>query len=146
MVVKKEVRKKRVPLGVMTSKLTIPDGLVPNGMVPRVVNDDGNRLQLAIAGGYQFVKPVPGLKWGDSAKDSNSDIGGKMSTVVGQDKSGSPMRGYLMMIRKDYFEEDQAQKQGKVDVIDQAIKTPGFKAGEKGLDNSMAYGSMKYKA
>lgn len=139
-------KQERVPLGVHHSKLSVPDGLIPKSHVGRWVNDVDNRIQLALNGGYEFVPATDDSKVGDGYEDGNTDIGGKISKIVGSEKSGAPMRAYLMMIKKEYYKEDQATKQAKVDAIDAAINTPGFEAGQKGLGQNHMYGRVDYKA
>lgn len=142
----KRKRKGGVPLGVHHSKLSIPDDLIPPNKVGRWVNDVDNRIAMALNGDYEFVTSTKDSHVGDDYRDGNSDIGSKISKVVGSTKSGEPMRAYLMMIDREWYEEDQAKKQEKVDGIDRAIKTPGFGAGQKGLDKSNMYGKIDYKA
>jgi len=52
----------------------------------------------------------------------NSDMGSRVSVVVGKNEDGSPLRAYLMKIRNEWFVEDQAVAQERVDAVDQQIK------------------------
>jgi hypothetical protein len=132
-------RKKRVPLGVHHSKLSVPPELIPDNKVGRWVNDVDNRVEMAQNGGYEFVASTTNAKVGGGHKNENTDIGGRISKIVGS-KNGKPMRAYLMMINRDWYEEDQAKKQEKVDEVDRAIKHPGF------LNRDKTYGNVDYKA
>lgn len=132
-------RKKRVPLGVHHSKLSVSEGLIKKDHVGRWVNDTDNRIEMAQRGGYSFVFKTDKSKVGDDHKDGNTDIGSKISKIVGS-KNGEPMRAYLMSIPKKYYEEDQKEKQKKVDDVDRAIKHPRF------LKDSKSYGNVDYKA
>lgn len=115
---KKQDRKKRVPLGSPHRKLSARN--VPRGKVARWINDKAGRLQSAQAGGYEFVKD-DAVQVGDGAESSNTDLGSCVSQVVGTHEDGSTMRAYLMMIDKDTYEADQADKQEEIDKVDKAI-------------------------
>ncbi len=138
--VQSEERAKRVPLGVLHSKLTVADGIIPATHVGRWVNDADNRLQMAVHGGYAFVENNGRWRVGEEVKDGNTDLGNKISRVV---DSTTGMRAYLMMIPKEYYEEDQETKQSRVDEVDAQIKKGGYKA--QGLEPGNAYGEMKYQ-
>ncbi|MCI0559224.1 MAG: hypothetical protein MN733_12075 [Nitrososphaera sp.] len=114
------VERARRPMGVPRAKLAIPD--LP-GYMGRVVNDTPGRIAMALEGGYEFVNKAEAPNWGDSeVTPGNSDLGTRVSRVVGTHPDGTAMRGYLMRIRKEWYDEDQAAKMQKVDEIDSAIK------------------------
>ncbi len=113
---KKSQRKKRTPLGAPSYKLAVEER---PGYVRRWINDAGNRLNDAREGGYEFASDV---NVGTGSEDGNTDIGSRVSRVVGKHEDGSPMRAYLMEIPKEYYEEDQAEKQKHVDQIDDMIR------------------------
>ena len=99
-------RKERVPFGVPQKRL--PDVSSNDGFQYRVVNDnwakDPGRVQRAMRGGYEKVEgydPMP----------------------VGVNDDGSPIKGVLLRIPKEWYEEDQKTKQKVVDKVDEAIKT-----------------------
>jgi hypothetical protein len=142
----KRRKKSGGPLGGFNSKLSIPKGLIPKGKVARWVNDVDNRVQMFFDNGYDFVESTADTHVGDGLENGNTDIGTKVSKIVGSTKTNAPMRAYLMMINEAWYKEDQAKKQEKVDSIDSAIKTPGFGADQKGLDKSHSYGKIDYKA
>lgn len=115
----KKARKERVPFGGSRMKLSFPEVA---GKVRRWVNDVGGRCQLAEEGGYDFVTDE-GQKIGDTAVGSgNQDLGSRVSRIVGTLPDGSPQRAFLMEIDKDLYDEDQAEKQSKLDVIDAQIR------------------------
>lgn len=124
-------RKKRVPLGVPRAKMTVSD--TPPDKVRRWVNDHPGRIQRAQSGGYEFVRD-DSVSVGDNVEDGNTDMGSRISMVVGKDEAGNPLRAYLMEIDKDLYEEDQQEKLKIVDRIDSAIKggTNQNTLGEKG--------------
>lgn len=139
-------RRKGVRLGVHHSKLSVPDGLIPSHKVGRWINDVDNRIHLALESDYEFVTSTVDTHIGGGTNDGNSDIGSKISKVVGSTKSGEPMRAYLMMIDRDWYEEDQGEKQKRNDDIDEQISNPGYGADQKGLAKSSMYGKMTYKS
>jgi len=138
-------RKSKGPLGGFNAKLSVSPGTIPQGKIGRWVNDVDNRIQTFLDNDYEFVK-AKDSHIGDGQKNGNTDIGSKISKVVGTTKTNEPMKAYLMMIDKEWYDEDQAKKQTKVDSIDEAIRSPGFGAGSKGLDKGHSYGNIDYKA
>lgn len=111
---KENQRKVRVPLGVPRAKLSAPQ---INGYVCRWINDTTGRLQNADDGGYEFVyeKELDG-------QAGNTDLGEKVSRIVGRNEDGSPLRAFLMKIKETWYREDQRAKQRKPDEIEAAIK------------------------
>lgn len=111
---KEKQRKVRVPLGVPRSKLSAPQ---IQGYSTRWINDTTGRLQNAEAGGYEFVyeRELDG-------QAGNTDLGEKVSRIVGRNEDGSPLRAFLMKIKETWYREDQRTKQRKVDDIDAAIR------------------------
>jgi hypothetical protein len=104
-----EPRRERIPVGVPRLKL---DGGQRQGFVRRWVNDDGNRLQDFQAGGYEFVMNQLPAGSDITARESTDS---RVSRVVGTKADGSPLTAYLMEIRRDWYEEDQAAKQKRLD-------------------------------
>lgn len=87
----------------------------PN-FVYRFVNDTGSRVSNFQAAGYEFVEDKD-LIVGDSRVFDPSDIGsGKRVT------SNDGTVSYLMRIKKEYYEEDQAAKAAMVDETEAAMK------------------------
>jgi len=107
--VDKEDRKKRVPVGV--KQYTLKSNHTP-GKVGRWVNDKGDRLQRFQDGGYEFVSDP-------DATESSDGLGSKKNKVV--DRTTGE-KAYLMEIDKELYDEDQAVKQEKLDLIDNQIK------------------------
>jgi hypothetical protein len=134
-----ENRRKRIPLGVHRSKMSVPAGLIPDGHHGHWLNDVDNRLMMAQQGGYDFVENNGRYKIGEDTNDVNSDLGSKVSQIVDREKG---TRAYLMVIPQEFYDEDQAAKLKPVDEIDQQIKNGGYKA--DGLESDKAYGSVKY--
>ena len=119
----REDRTKRVPLGTLRSKLTIPEDLVDKTRFqPRWVVDRPGRLQLAQAGGYTFVQD-PDMKVevgeGTDGRDKSTTA---VCRTVGTHEGGAPMKAYLMKIRREWYEKDQRDKQAEIDKTDKSIQ------------------------
>lgn len=126
----------RIPMSVPRARLSTPD--IP-GFHCHWINDAAGRLAQAIQGGYQFVSKsealvtapdLAGLPLGEG-----TDLGDRVSLVVGRGEGGAPLRAYLMKIRQEWFNEDQKAISGRVDAIHEAIrqgkqKTPGDSAAD----------------
>lgn len=113
------IKRARRPLGTPRLKLPVP---VWTDFVGRVINDIPGRIESALAGGYEFVEAKDAPGWGNAIEDGNTDLGTKVSRVVGTNSDGTAMRGYLMRIPKEWYDADQAEKMQKVDAVDDAIK------------------------
>lgn len=122
-------RSKRVPLGTPRSKLAV-EGKDPN-YAYRWVNDQGGRIQQAEQADYEFVGA--GEVTVGSGVDRNSEVGDRVSQIVGTKEDGSPMRAYLMRIKREFYEEDQVEKQKEVNAKDAAIQS-GSVSGQPGQD------------
>lgn len=117
-----EGRQTRVPLGVARSKMAVPE--IP-GFKFRWINDLQGRVLQAQQGGYEFVTSAEVPTFGDYDVDNvNRDLGARVSRVV--DKT-TGMKAYLMKIKREYWEEDQREKQKVVDETDQAIRKGSLK-------------------
>ena len=117
--VKKLRRKERIPFGGARLKLSAPS---KEGKVRRWVNDVGGRCQLAENGGYEFVTD-DGLKIGDTNVGSgNQSLDSHVSRIVGTQANGDPMVAFLMEIDEEIYQEDQDEKQRKLDLVDDQIK------------------------
>jgi len=94
----------------------------------RVVNDVDDRIAQFIEGGYELVD------------DNSTDVGDKrvsQGTSVGSKKIfsvGQGTKGYLMRIKKEFYQEDQDAKQKFVNKQEASIK-------EKALDGN--YGKLE---
>lgn len=112
-----QARKKRVPLGVPRSRLTVPER---HGYKRRWINDDGKgRLQAAKEGGYTHVED-PDLMAGQDGGGDRPDS--RVSRIVGRAEGGKPLRAFLMEIPSELYQEDQASKQRALDEVDRAIR------------------------
>ena len=120
---KDEGRRKRVPLGVRRMKLTAHN--IPEGKEARWINDKPGRIDDALRGLYQFLNK-DGIIVGTGYEDENEDMGSRVSRVVGKEDDGAPITAYLMVIDKDLYEADQAEKMKEVDKVDEAIRSGKF--------------------
>jgi hypothetical protein len=132
----------RVPLGGRRSKLQLSEAdqkeFARRGMVPRWINNQDGRLEAAIAGGYNYVDPKHVTSLGHGViGEENTDEGSRVSKIVTRASSEGPaVRGYLMEIRKKFWEQDQATKEERNAEIDKALAI-----GQKGeADSEHQYG------
>jgi hypothetical protein len=84
--------------------------------VYRFVNDTGSRVANFQSAGYEFVEDKD-LVVGDSRVFDPSDLG-SAKRVTSNDGTTS----YLMRIKKEYYEEDQAAKAALIKETEQAMK------------------------
>ena len=73
-------------------------------------------------GGYNFLTRDKTGKIGEEAEDGNQDTGSRISRKVGTNDDGSPITAYLMVIDKELYEQDQAEKQKVNDEVDRQIR------------------------
>ena len=95
-------------------------------MVPRWFNDDPGRIERALGGGYNFVKPEYAGSLGQGAlhrdgSDSESSV--RVSQVV--NRSEPITRAYLMEINKKFYGEDQRAKETVNSKVDDALALGG---------------------
>jgi hypothetical protein len=113
--------RERVPLGAHRQKLSIDHLHIPENKVARWVNDTPGRIGQAIEGGYMHVRSPQKETVGEDPL-TTGNLGDSVNVVVGSNEDGSALTGYLMVIDKDLYDEDQAYKQAKLDELDKAIK------------------------
>ena len=94
----------------------------------RVVNDVDDRVAQFLEGGYELVDK-DSHDVGDKRVSQGTSVGSKKVFSVGQG-----IKGHLMRIPKDLYEQDQAAKQGFVTRQEASIK-------EKALDGN--YGKFE---
>jgi hypothetical protein len=87
-----------------------------------VFTDTGSRIQQALDSGYEFVRPdeVGGVS--ENVVSRNGDLGERIRFLVNPRLEGSEQYGYLMKIRQEWYEEDQAALQSKNNLIDASIR------------------------
>lgn len=106
--------------GVLTVKNKDPN------YVYRIVNDTDDRILQLTERGYEMV--ITDTPVGDKRVSIPTKEGSPVQISVGQGK-----KAYLMRIKREFYDEDQAAKQAEVNSLEQAIQ------GGEGGD----YGSVK---
>ena len=118
---KVDIRKKRVPFGTPVKRFNVPED---DGFHYRVFNDrwrkEPGRIQRALMAGYEFVDDP------------------KSGTTVGTNDDGSEIKGVLMRIPQELYDEDQEKKADELDKIDAQIHRGKF---DDKLTNT--YGGVK---
>jgi len=139
---KSEGKTRRVPFSGPRLKLQLSDEdmkeFKARGMVPRWFNDESGRVEKARGGGYKFVKPEHAKSLGQGAlhRDSTDESASRVSVIVNR---GDPaIRAYLMEIQKEFWDEDQAAKEGINQQVDEALAAGG--AGGASIENQYGPG------
>ena len=104
-----------------TQKLSVTKSIP--GFHLHIFNDDGSRIEDAIAGGWTFVTPDEVGKTAPHVTSRNTDLGDKVRFLVGKNESGGPQYAYLMKIKEEWWLEDQQAIQIRNDQIDEAIRS-----------------------
>jgi hypothetical protein len=87
----------------------------------RIVNDDADRIARFQEGGYELVSNES-VKVGDNRVSLPTAEGSVKQMSVGQGR-----KAYLMRIKKEYFDEDQKDKQKRVDELEATTKANAMK-------------------
>lgn len=119
----------RIPLGEKRDLLTVQNPV--EGLKYRNVNDVDGRIERFKQAGYEFVEDV---QLGSSNVDGNQADSGVVSRDVGKG-----VTSYVMAIREDWYEEDQAKKQLAVDETESAMR----KSVDKNTTTDGTYGECK---
>ena len=121
-------RKRRVPMSGPRNILNAEG--IPEGFVGRWVNDLDNRIQRAEEAGYDFVSKDLDVSVGDRTVESSDGVDSRISKIVGTDRvTGEPIRAYLMMQKKEWYEEDRAERQKLVDQQEESMRQQHKKPG-----------------
>lgn len=118
-------RTQRVPVG--TRNVLTVAGKDPNYEY-RIINDSGDRVQEFLDAGYELVEK-DSVRVGDKRVNSATAEG-----TVSQVSVGQGQKGYIVRIKKEWYQEDQAKKQKQVNDQERATK-------EKALDGT--YGKLE---
>ena len=95
----------RVPIGASRDLTAVRD--TPKDYKDRWVNDEPGRIERFQQAGYELVESA---QVGDSHVDGTHSESGLVSRDMGKGTTA-----YLMRQRRDYFEQDQAEKQRRID-------------------------------
>jgi len=128
-----EKRKRRVSPGIPSKRLDYP---ARPGFVRRVVVDRPGRLEKFERGGWEYVHEQD-LSSGDYPNEqvtTREGIDSRVSQVVGQHRSGEPQHGYLMEIEQELYDEDQAEKQAKIDRLEAGLRAGQVDGGSSAED------------
>lgn len=109
-----ERRVKRIPLG-RRNVLTVVGK--DDRYAYRVVNDVGDRVHAYLDAGWEFDSSDD-IRVGDSRIETSSKLGATVRYI----SVGGGVKGVLMRIRKDWYDEDQAEKQAEVIKSEKAMR------------------------
>ena len=108
----------RIPMSGLRLKLQMSkedrQGFKDRGTVPHWFNDQDGRVEMAQAAGYTFVDPKHARSVGTHGKDKVSKVVTKGNELV--------MEAYLMEVKKEFFDEDQAARWAVTDLVDEALQ------------------------
>lgn len=113
---RKELTRKRKPLGGIRQKLAVEnkdDAYVYRWVAGML------RARSAIEGGYEPV--LLSDEEYDEDVEAHTDPGQWVSRPTGREEQGNPQISYLMRIRREWYDEDQAMKSAELDRVDAAI-------------------------
>lgn len=96
----------------------------------RIVNDTGDRIQSFLDAGYELVQ-AEDVRVGDKRVDGTTPEGTKAQVSVGQG-----MKAFVMRIRKDWYEEDQARKQAQIAAVEEQTRQKALNGTYGSLDIS----------
>lgn len=82
----------------------------------RIVNDSGDRIQQLQDAGYEFVDAST-VQVGDKRINSTSPEGTHAQVSV-----GGGVKAYVMRIKQEWYDEDQAAKQARVNQLEDTIQ------------------------
>lgn len=131
----------KIPMGLPMTKLGAPD--IP-GYSCNWFNDEDGRVEWAISRGYRFVEQHEIVSISnDIAGDLvgvGTDMGSRVSQVVGGSRFNTPLKAFLMKIPTEIFEEDKQAEQDRVDDIHEGMKQGRQKInGERADDMNLRY-------
>ena len=131
-------RKRRNVFNGTEAKISVRNQI--DGYHLHVFTDAGGRIQEAMDSGYEFVTPAEVGGVSENVVSRNGDLGERIRYLVNPHAQGSEQFGYLMKIRQEWFEQDQAELQAKNTRIDTAIRkgkitgeAPGFYVPQNGI-------------
>ena len=106
-------RRKRASHQLARLRLSVPHRI--EGYYIRWCNDDGRELQWRLQSDYDFVAPE---EVGLAAENET-----KVSRVVGVKENGEPLYAYLLKIRQDWRDEDEAEEAKLQASFEKAVKS-----------------------
>lgn len=118
-------RPKRTPISGRRNVLTLR-GAEQDKFHYRIVNDTGDRVKQLQDIGYEIVTD-PTVQVGERRVANPTQEGAPIKVSV-----GGGVQAYVMRIPKEYFNEDQKQKNDYVDELERGIKREAEKAADYG--------------
>jgi len=134
-------RRERTPFSANRTRLEVrfKDKDFHKKFFSRWFNDQDGRVERAEDAGYQFVTPDEVVGVGQREVHSgNTDLGSKVSRVVGRMEGNIPVRAVLMKLPMSLHKQDQALKEERNKLVDKAIRAG--KAGGAEIGNK--YGTV----
>lgn len=128
--VTKEERPNRIPVSGNRNIMTV-SGIDTDKYVVRWVNDVDNRIRMFERGGW--VKVTEDVDIGDRTVDSSNSKQSFATKYV-----GANVTAYLMKIRRDWYEEDQANKERAIKEKEEDLRRQNERAEGR-------YGSVSIK-
>lgn len=105
-------RQNRKPFGALDQKLAYA---MRQGFHRHWFNDVAGRIDRALEAGYEHVKDKEGKN---------------VCKVVGTAEGGGPLHAYLMEIPEEWYQEDMAAQQQRIDAVEETIKRGEFEKKE----------------
>jgi hypothetical protein len=142
-------QRRRIPMSVPRAKMATPEIA---GYHTHWINDYPGRILQAQAAGYDFVDEAQVLITMPSIAGDvlgvGTDMGSRVSIVVGKNEDGTPLRAFLMRIPLEYYKEDLLAAQQRVDQVHEAMQQAryipsGTQVTEADLRKQYAAGSIK---
>ena len=125
-------RENRKPITGRVQKLGFD---IPAGYVGRWFNDQGPRIQQALAAGYEFIDS----KSKNVIASENYDNETVVRQRVDRKQSGEPLYAYLMVLEKELYDEDQAKKLESVIETENQIVTGKHPKDKDKIDGELVY-------
>lgn len=132
-----EGKRERTPFSANRRRLQVDEK--EKGYYYRWFNDTQDRLQRALDAGYEFVQRKDVGKVGDKDVSNTKGLDSRVSRVVGETSTRTPIWAFLMRIPDALHNEDVAVKAKQNDRVDEALS-----AGRaSGSDVENRYGDVK---
>lgn len=121
-----QARRERVRFAGPRLRLQIDESLLDPSYVYRFFNDHNDELGQAQRAGYVFVTKDeindPEVLGDKEVHGGNTDLNSMVSRIVGRNRAGGELRGYLMKIERQLYEEDQRWREKEVNArVDESI-------------------------
>lgn len=110
------------------------DGFKSRKVITRWFNDDPGRIERALGGGYNHVKPEHAMSLGQGALHGGSTDESPTRVSIVVNRSDPITRAYLMEIKEKFWKEDQAVKEERNAQVDNALALGGKR--ESGLEEA----------